>query len=105
MSMIIDQPPLGADRRIFVASGLAWLLSSAVAGAQSAVLTPAKLQRLIQLAFAQPDTTPIARPHVLGFTEDRLTTRSIERGDEKHKHGLMVVIPQHTDGLVLFEGR
>ncbi len=32
-------------------------------------------------------------------------SRSIEQGDTSRKHGFMVVIPHHADGIVMFEGK
>jgi hypothetical protein len=46
----------------------------------------------------------LSRPKILGFTEDKLTTKSIEKGDSNQKHGFMVVIPHHADGIVMFKG-
>ena len=103
--MAIDLPVRQADRRAFVASGLAFFLSSVAAHAQDAGLTRDKLNALIEKTLAEPDTTPIARPAILGFLEPKLTTKSIERGDPAHKHGFMVVIPRHEDGLIFFEGK
>lgn len=93
------------DRRLVLASGLACLLVGSAAHAQPGPLTREKLENLIKKALAEPGTTPISRPRILGFVEDKLTTRSIERGDAAHKYGFMVVTPRHADGLVMFEGR
>jgi hypothetical protein len=98
-------PARQADRRTFVASGLAFFLSGVAARAQDAGLTHEKLDALIQKTLAEPDTTPIARPAILGFLEPKLDTKSIERGEPAHKHGFMVVIPRHEDGLIFFEGK
>ncbi len=103
--MTIHLPAVRADRRAFVASGLAFFLSGLAAHAQDAVLTREKLDALIEKTLAEPDTTPIARPAILGFLEPKLATKSIERGDTAHKHGFMVVIPRREDGLILFEGK
>lgn len=93
------------DRRLMLASGLAWLLFGTAAYAQHGGLTRGKLDKLIAKALAEPDTTPISRPRILGFVENKLTTKSIESGDASHKYGFMVVTPRHADGLVMFEGR
>ncbi len=103
--MTIHLPALRANRRAFVASGLAWFMSSVTARAQDGALTPDRLGALIQKTLAEPDTTPLSRPAILGFVESKLTTKSIQRGDAKSKHGFMVVIPHHEDGLVFFEGK
>ena len=94
-----------ADRRTFVASGLAFFLSGVAAHAQDAALTRDKLDALIQKTLAAPDTIPIARPAILAFLEPTLTTKSIASGEPAHKHGFMVVIPRHEDGLIFFEGK
>ena len=85
---------LCTDRRALVGGGLAWLLSALAADAQGAPLTAEKLKRLIQRALAEPDTTPFSRPHIIGFTEDSLTTRSLEfiNKTTSDRHGFMVVI-------------
>jgi len=88
-----------------VGSGLACCLVGFPGMAAAAELTPDKLKRLIKRTLAETDTTPLSRPNVLGFTENKLVTRSIEGGNESAKHGFMVVIPHHADGIVLFEGR
>jgi hypothetical protein len=93
------------DRRRMLAGGLASLLFGSAAHAQQGAISRAKLDKLIAKALAEPDTTPISRPHILGFAEDKLTTKSIERGDASHKYGFMVVIPRHADGIVMFEGK
>ena len=103
--MTLHLPALRPDRRTIVAAGLAWFLTGVAARAENAVLTPDKLKRLIDKALAEPDTTPIARPAILGFMEPKLTTKSIESGPANNKHGFMVVIPRHEDGLVFFEGK
>jgi hypothetical protein len=92
---------LRPDRRRLVAAGIAFFMSGVAARAQDETLTRDKLARLIAKTLAEPDTTPLARPHILAFTEDKLTTKSIERGDDAHKYGFMVV----ADGIVLFEGK
>jgi hypothetical protein len=102
--MTIHLPALRADRRTLLTSGLAWLASAVAAHAQDAALTREKLDALIQKTLAEPDTTPLSRARILGFREEKLTTRSIEVGDDSHKHGFMVVIPRVDDGIVLFEG-
>jgi hypothetical protein len=98
---------LCTDRRALVGGGLAWLLSALAADAQGAPLTAEKLKRLIQRALAEPDTTPFSRPHIIGFTEVSLTTRSLEfiNKTTSDRHGFMVVISHHADGLIFFEGR
>ena len=78
--MAIRLPAPQANRRAFVASGLAFFLSGLAAHAQDAGLTHEKLDALI-------------------------TTKSIERGEPAHKHGFMVVIPRHEDGLIFYEGK
>ncbi|HLH90359.1 MAG TPA: hypothetical protein VKX28_18055 [Xanthobacteraceae bacterium] len=103
--MAIHLPARQANRRAFVASGLAFFLSGLAAQAQDAGLTREKLEALIERTLAAPDTTPIARPAILGFLEQKLTTKSIERGEPAHKHGFMVVIPRREDGLIFFEGK
>jgi hypothetical protein len=103
--MIIRSQPNRLDRRALVGSSLAWFLLGLPAGAAAAVLTPDKLKSLVARTLAETDTTPLSRPHILGFTEDKLVTRSIESGDHVHKHGFMVVIPHHADGIVMFEGK
>jgi len=102
--MIFHLPALRADRRALLASGFAWLASSVAARAEDATLTGEKLDALVRKTLAEPDTTPLSRARILGFSEEKLTTRSIEVGDESHKHGFMVVIPHHDDGIVFFEG-
>ena len=102
---ISGAPAIDPDRRTFVASALAFFLSGVAAQAQDAGLTREKLDALIEKTLAEPDTTPIARPAILGFLEPKLTTKSIERGEPAHKHGFMVVIPRHEDGLIFFEGK
>jgi hypothetical protein len=94
-----------ADRRAFVASGLAWFVSAVAARAQEAALTPDKLGTLIQKTLAEPDTAPLSRPAVLRFAEPKLATKSILRGDAANKHGFMVVVPRHDDGLIFFVGK
>jgi hypothetical protein len=103
--MAIHLPARRPDRRAFVASGLAFFLSGVAAHAQDSTLTREKLDALIQKTLAEPDTTPIARPAILGFLEPKLATKSIESGEPAHKHGFMVVIPRHEDGLIFFEGK
>jgi hypothetical protein len=103
--MPIHLPARQANRRAFVASGLAFFLSGVAAYAQDAGLTREKLDALIEQTLGEPGTTPIARPAILGFLEQKLTTKSIERGEPAHKHGFMVVIPRHEDGLIFFEGK
>jgi hypothetical protein len=103
--MTIHLPALRANRRAFVASGLAWFMSTLAARAQGGVLTPDKLGALVEKTLAEPDTTPLARPAILAFAESKLTTKSIQRGDASSKHGFMVVVPQHEDGLIFFEGK
>jgi hypothetical protein len=100
-------PAIYTDRRALMTGGFAWLLSSRSADAQSAPLTADKLKRLIARALAEKDTTPFSRPHIVGFTENSLTTRSLEfiNKDTSDRHGFMVAIPQHPDGLIFFEGR
>jgi hypothetical protein len=110
-------------RRTFVGSGLAWVLSSISAGAQSAGrdagppstgggapsaakrFDAAKLDELIKLALAEPDETPLSRPAILGLGEVPLKTKSIERTPPGEKYGFMVIIPQRADGLIFFRGQ
>jgi hypothetical protein len=114
--------PLGFGRRTFVGSGLAWVLSSISAGAQSAGRdagppstgggspSAAKsfyadtLNELIKLALAEPDETPLSRPAILGLGADPLKTKSIERTPPGEKYGFMIIIPQRDDGLIFFRG-
>ncbi len=114
--------PLGFGRRTFVGSGLAWVLSSVSAGAQSAgrdagppstgggapsaaeSFDADKLDELIKLALAEPDETPLSRPAILGLGAEPLKTKSIERTPPGEKYGFMVVIPQRDDGLIFFRG-
>jgi len=103
--MNIQLPALRANRRAFVASALAWFMSAVAARAQDGMLKPDRLDALIQEALAESDTTPLSRPAILGFTEPKLTTKSIQRGEARNKHGLMVVLPRHEDGLIFFEGK
>ena len=104
-------------------SGLAWVLSSIPAGAQSAGRDAGrpstgggaasgskrfdadKLKELIALALAEPDETPLSRPAILGLGEVPLTTKSIERTPPGEKYGFMVIIPQREDGLIFFRGQ
>lgn len=102
-------------------SGLAWVLASIPAGAQKAGRdqSPAagggatatartdadKLKSLIALALAEPDTTPLSRPAILGLGAEPLTTKSIERTPPGEKYGFMVIIPQREDGLIFFRGQ
>jgi|HubBroStandDraft_6_1064221.scaffolds.fasta_scaffold359797_2 hypothetical protein len=102
---ISGKPKIATDRRAFVASGLAFFLSALAAHAQDGGLTREKLESLISKTLAEPDTTPIARPAILGFLEPKLATKSIERGEPADKHGFMVVIPHHEDGLIFFQGK
>ncbi len=106
-------------------SGLAWLASAISAEAQkgpagsdrppvsrpgaargsgSATLNGDKLKALIELALAEPDTTPLSRPAILGLGSDKLTTKSLEREPPGEKYGFMVIIPQRDDGLIFFRG-
>jgi hypothetical protein len=103
--MNIQLPALRTDRRAFVASALAWFMSAVAARAQDGMLKPDKLGALIERALAEPDMTPLSRPAILGFVEPKLATKSIQRGENGNKHGLMVVIPRHEDGLIFFEGK
>jgi len=103
--MNIQLPTLRADRRTLLAGGLAWFMSAVAARAQDGALKPDKLAALIQQVIAQPDTTPLSRPAILGFAEPRLTTKSIQRGPTGNKHGFMVIIPRHEDGLIFFDGK
>ena len=103
-------------------SGLAWVVSSISAGAQSGRdagrptaggsassgskrMDADKLKELIALALAEPDETPLSRPAILGLGADPLTTKSIERTPPGEKYGFMVIIPQRDDGLVFFRGQ
>ena len=104
-------------------SGLAWVLSSIPAGAQSAGRDAGrpstgggatggskrfdadKLKELIALALAEPDETPLSRPAILVLGEVPLTTKSIERTPPGEKYGFMVIIPQRDDGLIFFRGK
>ena len=92
------------DRRLI----LGGIATSSVFGfalpADAAELTSDKLERLIDTALDEPDTTPLSRPALLGLGDQKLTTKSIERGDNVHKYGFMVIIPRRTDGLIMFEG-
>jgi hypothetical protein len=107
-------PSFSLGRRAFAASGMAWLLSAISAQAQrppaappqagSAGLNAAKLQHLIDLALAEPDYTPLSRPAILGFSDAKLQTRSIERTPPGEKYGFMVIVPRREDGLVFFRG-
>jgi hypothetical protein len=115
--------PLRFGRRTFVGSGVAWVLSSISAGAQSAgrdagppstgggAPSPAKrfdadkLNELIKLALAEPDETPLSRPAILGLGADPLKTKSLERTPPGEKYGFMVVVPQREDGLIFFRGQ
>jgi hypothetical protein len=103
--MAIQLPALRTDRRAMLAAGLAWFLSGVAARGADSVLTPEKLKRLIDKALAETETTPITRPAILGFMEPKLATKSIESGPADNKHGFMVVVPRHDDGLVFFEGK
>ena len=103
-------------------SGLAWVVSSISAAAQSAGrdagrptagggatsgstrMDADKLKALIALALAEPDETPLSRPAILGLGADPLKTKSIERTPPGEKYGFMVIIPQRDDGLVFFRG-
>ncbi len=102
--MAIDLPALRADRRMLLTSALAWFASVVAARAEDAALTREKLDALVRKTLAEPDTTPLSRSRILGFSEEKLTTRSIEVGDDSHKHGFMVVIPHQNDGIIFFEG-
>jgi hypothetical protein len=121
---MIIHSPLGFGRRTFLGSGLAWVLSSVAAEAQSAgrnsdqqpsarggatsgsaKLDAAKLKQLIQTALAEPDQTPLSRPAILGLGSEPLTTKSIERTPPGGKYGFMVIIPQREDGLIFFRGQ
>jgi hypothetical protein len=115
--------PLRFGRRTFVGSGLAWVLSSISAGAQSAGRDAGlpstgggapsaarrfdadKLNALIKLALAEPDETPLSRPAILGLGAVPLKTKSIERTPPGEKYGFMVIIPQRDDGLIFFRGQ
>jgi hypothetical protein len=103
--MNIRWPAPWADRRAVVASGLAWFVSAVAARAQEAALTSDKLGALIQKTLAEPDTAPLSRPAILGFAEPKLTAKSILRGDAANKHGVMVIVPRHGDGIIFFEGK
>src|ERR1700721_667886 len=102
--MTMHLPAAGTARRKCAASRLAFFLSGLAAHAQDGGLTREKLDSLIQKTLAEPDTTPIARPAILGFLEPKLATKSIERGEPADKHGFMVVIPRHEAGLIFFQG-
>ena len=122
---MIIRSPLGFGRRTFVGSGLAWVLSSVAADAQSAgrnadqpqpparggatsgsaKLDAAKLKQLIETALAEPDETPLSRPAILGLGPNKLTTKSIERTPPGEKYGFMVIIPQRQDELIFFRGQ
>jgi hypothetical protein len=93
----------GLDRRVFVGTGIAWLACCIAADARAA-LSAQKLESLIQLALRERDITPVSRPAILGFTESKLETRSIEDVKPGEKHGFMVVIPRRDDGLLIFRG-
>ena len=93
------------DRRVLLVTGFAWLLCGEAAAAQEGVLSRDNLEKLIRRALAETDTTPLARPALLGLGPNALTTKDLEVGDKSHKHGFMVVIPRSTDGLVLYEGK
>src|SRR4029077_12790423 len=87
--------PLRFGRRTFVGSGLAWVVSSVSARAQSVGrdagrptagggaasgstrMDADKLKALIALALAEPDETPLSRPAILGLGADPLKTKSI----------------------------
>ena len=115
--------PLRFGRRAFVASGLAWVLSSMPAWAQKAGRESGgppstggatsgsrrfdadKLKELIALALAESDETPLSRPAILGLGSEPLKTKSIERTPPGEKYGFMVIIPQREDGLVFFRGQ
>jgi hypothetical protein len=116
--------PLRFGRRAFVSSGLAWVLSSLPAAAQKAGSESApppatgggagsgsrrfdagKLKELIALALAEPDTTPLSRPAILGLGSEPLTTKSLERTPPGEKYGFMVIIPQRDDGIIFFRGK
>jgi hypothetical protein len=92
------------DRRSLLAGLFTCSFFGLSLAAEAAELTAAKLEALIKRALNEPDTTPLSRAKFLRFTEQPLTTKSIERGDAVHKNGFMVVIPRRTDGLVFFEG-
>jgi hypothetical protein len=114
--------PLRCGRRTFAGSGLAWVLSSISAVAQTAGRDAGgkgtgggatsrsnrfdadKLKELIALALAEPDTTPLSRPAILGLGSNPLTTKSIERTPPGEKYGFMVIIPRREDGVVFFRG-
>jgi len=53
------------DRRLVLAS-LAWLFGAA-ADAQEGVLSSEGLEKLIRRTLAEPDTTPLSRPAILGL--------------------------------------
>ena len=115
--------PLRIGRRTLLGSGLAWLLSSISAEAQSggradrppsagagvgpsrsAGMNGDKLEALVRLALAEPDETPLSRPAILGLGPDKLTTKSIERTPPGEKYGFMVITPRREDGLIFFRG-
>lgn len=93
------------DRRLFLNAGLAWLVLGSAAGARESALSRDNLDKLIRRALAEEDTTPLARPAILGLGERKLTTKDLELGEKSHKRGFMVVIPRIKDGILLFEGR
>ena len=120
---MIIRSPLRFGRRVFVGSGLAWVLSSMSAAAQStqfeedpkpaprpgatggsARMNGDKLKALIQKALAETDETPLSRPAILGLGETPLTTKSLEQTPKGEKYGFMVVTPQREDGLIFFRG-
>jgi len=89
------------DRRSLLI-GLSTSLVGLALPAHALELTTSKVEQIIQLALKKQKTTPLSRADILGFTEERLTTKSIEISVLRNKHGFMVVIPQQADGLVLF---
>ena len=116
---MIIHSPFRFGRRTFLGSGLAWALSSIAAVAQRSERPPSarggvpsgpggldadKLEALVQKALAEPDTTPLSRPAILGLGSQPLTTKSIERTPPGEKYGFMVIIPQRDDGLIFFRG-
>jgi hypothetical protein len=112
--------PFRFGRRTFLGSGLAWALSAISAEAQRSDRPPSarggagpsgsgsldsdKLEALIQTALAEPDTTPLSRPAILGLGSQPLTTKSIERTPPGEKYGFMVITPRREDGLIFFRG-
>jgi hypothetical protein len=116
--------PLRFARRAFVGSGFAWALSAVAVEAQraapdadrppvskrgaggsgSGTLGGDALENLVQSALAEPDTTPLSRPAILGLGSEKLTTKSIERNEPNGKYGFMVIIPRRDDGLIFFRG-